>query len=904
MILRSISVAGWRCFLEPVEVGPFADGINIVYAPNGTGKSTLFAAMRHALLDGHSVSGREVEALRPWGRDLAPKVAVEFVHGGEEFRIAKQFLVHQSALLERKEDGRYRPLAEGTSADTKTRDLLTQNPPGKGFAQFKNWGLAQVLWAPQGSLSFSSLSEDLVTNIRSLLGPQVSGSGTDPIAGKIEERYLAFYTPTGKPRTGKDAPSLTGLERELEEAREAFRAALSDYQAFDDASRGVEDLRARREQSRLGAQEITKALENTRQRAEAYRALLAEQDRRSERAKTAEAQHEQLQQRISLIQKTEKAYAEAKNTLAAIEAEIPLKAREVQERAKEVERTRIALEDARQGRKDVEEAEDSAEEARRFAEGTKARVELDILIERIQATQQLLGEKRMDRSKLVAPNAKELRAIRKALKARDEAKVRLEASLIILEVTLEQDGQLDIVAGERTGPQPASKGVPVRIQGSPEIVAVIPGVARLRASGPIGSVEEHRTAWAKAEGKLAKLTAPFGSEDQEELETLAENATEVEADIAEAETQLETLLATKTLEGLVQERSIHEAVLSKILEPHPEWRESPPDPQALRSKAGDVKRAFIAEVEGTEAEWDKVQSALSTARGQEEAFVERLKDARDHMATLEASLAEYENDGKQAQDRETELRQLAMAWDAARTRLTEIEGELQSYQDDPLATAQQLEQQLEAASQTANQAREQELREETLLESISARGPYSLLALAEEKVLRLEEEVQRERLRMEAIRLLRETVAQCRAEVIAAVAQPVEAAATRTFQRIASRRMGRIRIGEALQPDGVIPEALSESVEIGNISGGEQEQLYLATRLALAEVLAQDERQMVALDDVLTATDAGRLARVMTILEEAAQRLQILVLTCHPERYRGLREARFFDLEAVVHNRR
>jgi uncharacterized protein YhaN len=83
-------------------------------------------------------------------------------------------------------------------------------------------------------------------------------------------------------------------------------------------------------------------------------------------------------------------------------------------------------------------------------------------------------------------------------------------------------------------------------------------------------------------------------------------------------------------------------------------------------------------------------------------------------------------------------------------------------------------------------------------------------------------------------------------------------------------------------------------------SGGEREQIYLAARLALAEVLAKDERQLVVLDDVLTATDAGRLARVMAILEEAAQRLQILVLTCDPERYRGLEAANFIDLETIL----
>ena len=54
------------------------------------------------------------------------------------------------------------------------------------------------------------------------------------------------------------------------------------------------------------------------------------------------------------------------------------------------------------------------------------------------------------------------------------------------------------------------------------------------------------------------------------------------------------------------------------------------------------------------------------------------------------------------------------------------------------------------------------------------------------------------------------------------------------------------------------------------------------------------------MDDVLTATDAGRLARVLSVLEESSQRLQIMILTCHPERYRGLADTQFIDLEALA----
>ncbi len=67
-----------------------------------------------------------------------------------------------------------------------------------------------------------------------------------------------------------------------------------------------------------------------------------------------------------------------------------------------------------------------------------------------------------------------------------------------------------------------------------------------------------------------------------------------------------------------------------------------------------------------------------------------------------------------------------------------------------------------------------------------------------------------------------------------------------------------------------------------------------------AELLALNDRQLVVLDDVLTFTDAARMARVLDVLEESAQRLQILIITCHPERYRGLNVAKFFDLEEIV----
>ena len=92
------------------------------------------------MLDGHKVTGREIEAICPWGRNLAPKVAIEFIHGGQEYRIKKQFIESMSAVLERRENGVYRRLAEGAAADEQTRQIITKNPPGRGLSKLDNWG--------------------------------------------------------------------------------------------------------------------------------------------------------------------------------------------------------------------------------------------------------------------------------------------------------------------------------------------------------------------------------------------------------------------------------------------------------------------------------------------------------------------------------------------------------------------------------------------------------------------------------------------------------------------------------------------------------------------------------------------------------------------------------------------
>lgn len=559
MILRSIHVEGWRCFIAPVRVGPFSDGLNVLYAPNATGKSTLFEALLRGLLDSYRVTGREVEALRPWGRSLAPLVTVEFIHGSTDYRLTKRFLDRPSSNLERRENGLFVRLAEGEAADQQVREFL---------------------------------------------GAQISGPGAGLLEERIEDAYLKVYTPGGRIKTGKDASALVRLREQLQQAIEKRGSALEQQRAFEEAARKVEDFRARRAQAKRDAEAFAKALTEARSNAESYVALLADKRERTGQVESTEIQHGALKERIEAIKAARKELKEARDTLGRLREDLPLWTHEVGERKKEATEARSRLEDVRKGRLAVEEAREKTDLARRYLEAKGKAEELGRRLRRVAQANGTLTHYKKERSELVAPDARALRAIRKAVRERDAAQVRLEAAFITLEIVPEKAGSLGIVTGEETGTRTLTPGRPLEVKGSPEVVVEVRSVGRLRAWGPSSSAEELRTARDRATRKLDELTRGFGTADLEELETLHEKTRELDEKVAEAEIELATLLADDSVEEIQQERAKATGIMKEILVDRPEWREVSPNLSGLITSADEIRRSFVAAIEGAEATWE------------------------------------------------------------------------------------------------------------------------------------------------------------------------------------------------------------------------------------------------------------------------------------------------------------
>lgn len=903
MILRSITVSNWRCFLSTVTVGPFIEGLNVLHAPNATGKSTLFEALLRALLDGHSTGGEKVKTIRPWGRSLSPFVVVDFCHKGIEYRITKQFLDRSRSLLERKENGRFVSWLEADDADEEVRKIVSRSVTKSSSTQFKNWGLAQVLWAPQGNLAFGGLSGDVMDDIRSSLGAQVSVSASGPMEKQLNELYSRIYTSGGKLRSGKDAPELVRLEGNLDEARGKYSNAVRQQQAFTESVRRIEDLRADRAQSKRDEENISKELKESQSRENDYKGLISQQKQREARLNETKAQYDKLNQHIGLIKSSREEQQKSEEALHILERDMPLQEKEFIEREKAAAAAKAELEDVRKGRQVIDKAQEEAEQSRRFVDASNEGEEMKERLGKIADARKTFEMCCGKRDEVVSPDGKALEEIRRAIKERDDANFRVSASLITLEIVPESDGNMDIISGEETGLKNLRQGVPLQVKGSPEVVVDLSGVARLRASGPAASVEEYRQARTEAERRLKELTSPFGKMDIKELEYLKERKDELVGKAREAKVQLDTLLQGSSVEYLAEESSKRSSILASILINYPGWKDTRPDYEAFQVKAKEHRRSFEGRIDEVEARRDAAQAALSAANMKKTRAIAQREEVNKQTIASQAKVASLTIDGKSDEQRKNEYDIALLAWEAARTSKEETDKQLAAFGENPADVMDKLNRQLDASSDKAKKALENEKLEEGKLANILSQGTYSALALAEEEVARLEEDVAEEQLRADAIRVIHDMVEQCRAEALDAVIGPVEKRAGGILQRIAGERLGALDLGDTFEPVAVSPGVTEDLVAMeGNLSGGEQEQIYLATRLALAEVLAKEERQLVVFDDVLTATDTARLTRIMTILEEEAQKLQILILTCHPERYGGLSGANFIDLAKLVEN--
>lgn len=894
MIIERLKVSNWRNLRKPVELKGFNKGINIIHAPNGVGKSSLFEALRRGIFDAHHVTGEEIKAVQPWGCSLSAEVEVDFVHKGIHYRIEKRFLKRKFSCLWKKENGGFQQWKDGKVAVEEIRKILGANAPGKGTAKPEHWGLYQALWAPQGKLALGSLlSPDLTTNLQDALSNQLIGEKGNLLEKLLEERYRKFFTPTGKV---KKAAPINALREDLNRLQIEYQELEERQREFEETSRLVKSLENQTQQVRNEVGKLRKKVEQTRRGSEKYKELKSELEKHQSEERAAHDQHKNLSEKIERIQSTgknieklEEKIVDTNNHIQQLNEELET-ARQKETEAKEEHNQAKGL------RRELEKLNKRILDAGDFLANQKSSKELTERLEKLSNKQIHLAELKKQQANLAAPNAQKMRAIRDAITSKGKAEVALQASLIHLTIEPFQDAR--VRDKNKNDLQSISGGESETFSGSPEVAVEVEGFGSIRAAGPEGNAEKHRQMLAKSEKKINELTRPYGTQDPEQLQELLDQAKDLNNQIEQSKKRIHELLDGETDDELRQQHETLKDSVGKCLEKYPEWREKSPVPSEMQAEYKTRQRQIEDAVNSAE---DNLTTAQENKQTVENRLTEAKTDLRNHSGNLKAAKKQLEMDlqNQTIEQLEEKEHEFLMTWKASRVEVADCKKRLSGLSKEAVNS---LENQLAEKEESEKEKSAEENLAKGILEALSGEGVYSRLANCEERLAETKEEVRREQSQMDATRLLRDFARNCKEEMLANVSEPVEEKATGMWKRIAGAQLGQLRFSGDFRLNGVQPQALEETVACDNLSGGEQEQLFFIVRLALAQVLAGKERQLVVLDDVLHASDGRRMKRLCQLLEKEAEKLQIVILTCHPERYADWKGngARFFDLSERI----
>ena len=287
--------------------------------------------------------------------------------------------------------------------------------------------------------------------------------------------------------------------------------------------------------------------------------------------------------------------------------------------------------------------------------------------------------------------------------------------------------------------------------------------------------------------------------------------------------------------------------------------------------------------EAAAARW---QQGLERAMAQVHTFQPHAADAEDACIAVEGALARRLA-AAQA-DREAEA--AALRWELRRGSAEE---DLPQTVERPVLSRSQLQ-----AERTANAARLEELRRRLH----TAQGQSQALGDRTQLEADLaEKEEQRRSLQAEydAISLAAQVLETSNVSLQKRFSPALGEKSAEIFTKLTQGKYNKVLLNKELIPSAQEKGSLLPR-EAFQLSQGTADQLYLAVRLAICDlVLPQEKKAPLVLDDALITFDDGRMEAALTYLVQLARERQILLFTCQHREAAFLRKANASNIHFV-----
>lgn len=188
--------------------------------------------------------------------------------------------------------------------------------------------------------------------------------------------------------------------------------------------------------------------------------------------------------------------------------------------------------------------------------------------------------------------------------------------------------------------------------------------------------------------------------------------------------------------------------------------------------------------------------------------------------------------------------------------------------------------------QNVRDALQRSAQEESRAEgALASHGDYTELMARKEHLLKERQRLQDE---YDAIALAMETLSQASEELQSRFAPALGKCTAKIFSHLTGGRYDNVLLDRELHVSAVESgSAAARSAAL--LSRGSADQLYLALRLAICEMVLPAEKQIpLILDDTFAGFDDERTGAALRYLVEESRRRQILLFTCHDRERRLL----------------
>lgn len=898
MLLNSLQVAGLRCFRNPVTLTDFDERVNIIFGPNEAGKSTLVWALILAFCNRHDVGGEQIMAYRPWGTDLSPTIEVEFTAAGKRYRLEKGFLDQAKSILSEQTGGSYLRLADGKRADERVREFMLARFPGRSLAKGSDWGLAHLLWMPQDKerLTSPSLSRHMEDHLRQAVGATLFTPRDNRLLQLIDDRYAAVFTP----RTGRISAKseLSQVETEYKELECELKKARDRLESISTKSLQLEAREKNLHQHQQVIQEMEKELGVLTTQAETVKQLKSQVATAEAEQKAALERWRLLQQDWDYIQSWGKKSQDAGQAVKDRKKELVFVRELVEKLQTQVTAKQKNLVELTQ---ELKRANHKLTQAYKLRQSQGLLTEISSIRERYIALSRIEKEILNLRTKLgqqPVPTLEQLQDAQKQQKQIEIGQGQAKAQGIQMNFRPDQDFKVTVITNEGKEEHSTSPKHPLTVTATcAEIQLEIATVGTFTIKSGAENLREILSQLTKAKNRLTATLHAYQVGSVTDLQQRYNWAQNIMQEIENLKLKRANVLGEyDSIDDLKQEGVLKNQQLKEQCD-------------QLGIRLAELSLAPLADTAELEQQTKDLETKQDKDQKELEALREEFQKEENRQRTLEQEINEYAR-LKQTANEEQEKRlapyqgskeeleqSLKKALDdkEQKTRtLTQLKKELPPDADSLERRAARKKLELAKNQQKTLLLREEiaALRAEISLHS--EEGLYSKIGELEEKREIVQSQYRWLAAQAQAIKLLHELAHARHETMLSSITDPIREGINDLVRRVTDQPNRSLELAADLSFSGihVSNEELPQPVDVFSI--GTQEQMLLLARLALAHFLSADERQLVVLDDALVNSDGPRRERILSLLAEAAdQRLQLVILTCHPDMYQQLPGRRY-----------